>query len=114
MIRYRYAIGFMVAMLLVAAGFYYLGQRAETTTTTTERNSDAILVSCRLLKNAILESQSGSGEATRLFVGAIKRIMTPKESQQLDAALRRGAALTVPDCARIAEHPDTVRDQPPE
>lgn len=74
------------------------------------RNKQGVLVSCTLLANAIIESggASSSADATKLFVTAIQRVMTPKERAAFAKTFTQPKGLAVPPCKEIAEHPESV------
>lgn len=93
----------------------------------TEHNRDAVRVSCQLLANAIVQSGGGGGgpnghkppqqELNLLYVSVIERAMTPADRR--DERRLRGLAaasgtppLSVPDCERIALHPESVQATP--
>jgi hypothetical protein len=86
-------------------------------------NQQAIRVSCTLLVNAIIQSgarrgagrgpqsQSPQQELTALYVGVIARHMTPNERRSFKTLAKNAAAsgqIEVPDCDRIARHPEAV------
>lgn len=108
MLNYQRTIGMALSFLVVAALFFYFGTRVG-------RNSDAILKSCILLSNKIIESrgQAGSGKVL------IKEILLNAEQHgrpevviQYRRAVKGSKPLQLLDCERISEHPDTIKALP--
>lgn len=120
--RYKRVVRWIMAMVvtgLIACSVIFIVLRDQSSDigAQADSNRNAIKISCTLLVNAIVESganNSNGGDATRLFVTAIKRIMTPAERKQLDSALagQTGHSVTLPPCERISEHPETVKAIP--
>lgn len=86
-------------------------------------NQESVRVSCTLLTNAILESGAGASprdspaarptpqqRLTAIYIQVISRNMTADERREARriAGEQTDGAVTVPDCDKIAERPQTV------
>lgn len=105
----------LVAVVFVSACLftYLLARQSDVS----DRNQQAIRVGCVLLSNAIVQSGASSAgtsaRRTQLFIAAARRSMTPKERAEFDSLAPGGPpTLDIPDCDRIAKHPDSVHAQP--
>lgn len=113
--RHRNALGFAGCILILLLGFVTLAIGITRAKDTAKANRRAIFVSCTLLANTIIQAGgSQNDESTRLFVIAIRRVMTPAEQKRFDRAMaaRRssgGTGLTIPPCKKIASHPEEVQ-----
>lgn len=113
-------------LLVIGLAILALAVSALTLSHYARSNREAINVSCQLLANAIVQSGGGASgpnghrppqqELTALYVAVIHRAMTPADRRQERRILRLVAAggppLSVPNCARIARHPESVRVAP--
>lgn len=120
--RWRSALLVMLACLLATASSVFVVYNL---LSRTEQNRDAVRVSCQLLANTIVQSGGASGtgpngrqppqqELTILRISVLDRAMTPSErrrAQRLRSLIASSGApqLTIPDCAKIALHPESVR-----
>lgn len=120
--RWRSGLLIALACLLASASSIFIVYNL---LSRTEQNRDAIRVSCQLLANAIVQSGGASGagpnghrppqqELTILRISVLDRAMTPSErrrAQRLRSLIASSGSpqLTIPDCAKIALHPESVR-----
>lgn len=119
--RWRSGLLIALACLLASASSIFIVYNL---LSRTEQNRDAIRVSCQLLANAIVQSGGGGAgpnghrppqqELTILRISVLDRGMTPSErrrARHLQSLIASSGApqLTIPDCAKIALHPESVR-----
>ncbi len=87
-----------------------------------ERNQQAIEVGCTLLRNAIIQSGAADDPAagmsdqqklTAIYITHIEGDLdraTRVEADRLKAKVVANGGVTIPDCRRIAQHPESVAD----
>ena len=81
-----------------------------------ESNKDAILKSCVLLNNAIIQSnqasqqprQNGKKNSTQILVTIILRNATTEERRQFREASRDRPGLDLIPCKTVADNPDSI------
>jgi hypothetical protein len=113
-------------LLVVGAAIVALGISGLTLSHYAQSNRQAIRVSCQLLANAIVQSGGAASgpnghrppqqQLSALYISVLRRAMTPADRHRQRQLLRLIAAgdaqLSVPDCARIALHPESVQVTP--
>lgn len=111
--KHLYFIGFVTCLVAVAAGFFFLGRGLESSKRYAKENRRAIFISCTLLANTITEaSQTPSDDATKYYLIAANRALTPTERKKFAAAVakrrRTRGNLTIPNCTKVANNPNSV------
>lgn len=113
-----------IALVLLSLAGLRMVDILTNTNNRVDSNRQAIRVSCTLLANAIIQSGSGNGRAsnaqpspqqqlTALYISVIVRQMDGSERKEYhrlldDATASGGNRVDVPDCERIARHPEAV------
>lgn len=120
MARWRSGLLVTLACLLATASSVFV---VYSLLSRTDENRTAVRVSCQLLVNAIVQSGGASSgpngrrppqqALTALRIAVLDRAMTAAErrqSRQLQKEIAQSGAptLTIPDCATIARHPESV------
>lgn len=113
-----------VALVVLAVAGLVIGLRLMNTAAQVRSNGQAIRTSCTLLANAILQSGAGGpglqpspqAQLTELYVSVVREHMTHTQKREerrlLQSIAVAGAAIPLPDCVRVAKHPDSVSTVP--
>lgn len=115
-----------LAMILLSITSLRLASAVSVNSERSQANRDAIRVSCTLLANVIVQSGGGSAapdspaarptaqqRLNALYVSVLTGHMTPgqrRRARDLQTAIGSSGSdgISVPDCQRVADRPDTV------